>query len=139
MPLTLGELLVRRKLEPWNGNAGMAGTPSYKPGQHKATLVTRDTVILSWVDDSGAACQVFGTHIEDDDEWRVHPQLLRAGAMWIELRPVPRAFAMSDFWLREIAAAQSGGAQKKRRPRAGSKPENDAPSNGAEESDNDTA
>jgi hypothetical protein len=124
--LTLGELATRRKLI-------VAGT-GYKEGQHSALVVGNDAW-LSWVDTSGAACIVFAWYVEDDQEWLAHPQILRAGFDWLDLRPVPRAFAMSDFWMKLIAEAQ----KKKRRPPSGSKRKADAPEDGAEEREDSAA
>jgi len=129
MTLTLGELVSRRRLKHSSSPKG------YVPDQLAATVMG-DTSVLSWVDDSGAVCVVYCTY--RDDEWVTHPQVVRAGLQWIELRPVPRSLATNDKYLRCIQLAQS--KKKGRRSQAGSKPENDAPSDdGAEESSDDTA
>lgn len=121
MTLTLGELILRRKLHPWNEKSGVTpGVPDYRPGQDHAVIVGEDTCIVSWVDESGAACTVFCT-FNEDEEWITHPQVIRAGSNWIELRPIPRAFALSDARLRLIGDA------KKRRPSSHGKKKADAP------------
>lgn len=136
--ITLGEMLVRRKLEPWSEHSGKGpGVPSYRPGQEKATLVTNENAAISWVDDGGAACLAFATKSEDGSEWVTHPQMTRAGVAWMELRALPKSWVMQDRWLRLIQAAAT--AQRKgRRTKGGSDPKSDAP-NGAEESGNDSA
>jgi hypothetical protein len=114
MPLSLGELLVRRKLQKDDE------TRLYESGQYHVTMVGEETTLISWVDGSGAACMVFCTF--EDDEWSTHPQVMRAGYDWIDIRPIPRSFAHNERWAKMIATTK-----KERRTSSGSKKKSDAP------------
>jgi len=120
MPLSLGELLVRRKLVKDNE------TRTYGIGQEHAVHVGDGSCLLSWVDTSGAACIVYCTYA--DEEWYCHPQMVRAGYDFIDLRPIPRSLAQNEKWARLIESTK-----KERRTPAGSKKKSDAP-DGTEES-----
>jgi hypothetical protein len=106
LKLSLQELVTRRKLERYDPTGG------FKTGQHKAVVID-ETAIVSFMGDDNCAYQFFCFRSEDDTEWVAHPQLLRIGPNFIELRNVPKSMGMDDPMLRAIQEAQAEATKKK--------------------------
>lgn len=106
--VTLGELVLRRRLETQELRGGMG--LAYVPGQRHAT-VTNDDAILSYVDSGGWAIQMFCTF--RDDEWGLKTDIfLAVNPYGIEARRLPTSTRLNEELVRTIEVAR-----KKRAPR----------------------
>ena len=120
---TLGELLVRRKLD----QDTMGGDPRYIPGQHQVTLLSRgQDAIYSFVDDAGFAIQMFWTK-DDLGEWYLRDGgAVKADHNQVTVIYFPRSFAPTEKMAREFQDAEKEAQKKgapKKRPSSGDEQE----------------
>lgn len=108
MDTTLGELVLRRKLEyTKNQITGIV----YTPGQHEARII-KDDAIVSFVDSGGWAIQAFLQR--DGDDWGLKTDIIIAvNPYGIECRRVTRSFPLTPSIRRALDEAN----HKKKAPR----------------------
>lgn len=112
MSLTIGELVLRRRLE----QSEQFQTPVYQRGQMHAVIVGEGDGILSYVDDAGSAVQAF-CHKIDEHEWALKsPIILKCGpTVGPAAVALPASMRFPDEWQRALENAESKKSKKKQK------------------------
>lgn len=113
MTLTLGELVLRRRLESQEVRGGLG--PIYLPGQYHA-VVTGDDAILSFVDIGGWAVQMFVQY--RDAEWIMKTdRFLAINTFGMEVRHIAMNTRLSGESVRALESARTKKAPRQQRQR----------------------